>query len=170
MKHKLLLIYSWFIRSIFYFFPDIPLCMRIRGFFYGLGLTKCGKDFQVTNDAILKGLENISIGQHVFIGNHTIFFGSGETIVGDNVMFGPHVVVVSGNHKFESDSYKRGKGSVGIIRIEEGSWVGANCTIIAGAFLPKYSILGANSFLSRSYSEQRCIYAGNPAKLIKKIE
>ena len=57
MKHKFLLLYSWFVRTIMYFLPDIPFIMRFRGFLYGVGMKKCGKDFQVTHNAIIKELE-----------------------------------------------------------------------------------------------------------------
>ena len=62
MKHKLLLLYSWFIRTIMFFLPDMPIIMRSRGFLYGLGMAKCGKNIQVTHDAILRDLENICMG------------------------------------------------------------------------------------------------------------
>jgi maltose O-acetyltransferase len=169
MKHKFLLVYSWFIRTILFFFPDFPIFMRLRGWLYGLGLKKCGYDFQVTNDCILKGLENISVGNNVFLGNHSIFFGSGETYIGDGVMFGPHVVVVSGNHIFEGQSYRKKGSSAGLITIESGAWVGANCTIIAGSCLPKYSVLGANSLLSSVFTNERVLIAGSPARIIKNL-
>lgn len=62
MKHKFLLIYSWFVRTILFFLPDMPLVMRLRGFLYGLGMAKSGKNIQVTHDAILRDLENMSMG------------------------------------------------------------------------------------------------------------
>lgn len=63
MKHKLLLAYSWFVRTILFFLPDMPLVMRFRGFLYGLGMAKRGKNIQVTHDAILRDLENMSLGR-----------------------------------------------------------------------------------------------------------
>jgi len=170
MKHKVLLIYSWFIRTLFYFFPDIPIFMKIRGFFYGLGMIKCGKNFQVTHDSIIKGLEKIKVGNNVFVGNHSIIFGSGITTIGDEVMLGPHVVLVSGNHTFKGQSYRWGKADVGQIIIEKGCWIGANCTIVSGSRLPKYSILGANSFICDFFDFEKSLYAGSPARLIKTFE
>lgn len=61
MKHKLLLLYSWLVRTLLFFLPDMPLVMRFRGFLYGLGMAKSGKNIQVTHDAILRDLENISM-------------------------------------------------------------------------------------------------------------
>lgn len=170
MKHKFLLIYSWLIRTVLYFFPDIPILMRFRGFLYGIGMIRCGKDFQVTHDAIIKDLQNISIGNNVFIGDMSIMMGSGKIIIEDEVMLAPHVVLISGNHTFINGSYRYGKGDVGEILISRGSWIASNCTIAKGSRLPNGSVLSANSFLNKKFDEINSIYAGTPAKWIKKID
>ena len=167
MKHKLLLIYAWFIRTILFFLPDIPFIMSFRGFMYGLAMKKCGKDFQVTHDANLKVLQEISIGNHVFIGNATVLLAGGGIMIEDNVLIGPHCILVSGNHSFENGSYRFGKSILGEIIIKHGSWVGGNCTVTKSSILPPFSVLGANSLLNKQFIESNALYAGVPAKLVK---
>lgn len=169
MKHKLLLLYTWFIRTIFFFIPDMPFTMCIRGFFYGLGMKRCGKNFQVTNDVWLKGLESITIGDNVFIGNSTIFLSSGDIVVGNNVLIGPHCILVSGNHIFKNGSYNNSDSCVGSIEVQDNSWIGGNCTLTPGAKLSARSVLGANSFLNRDTIEEQSLFGGVPAKFIKKM-
>lgn len=169
MKHKIVLIYSWFIRVLFLLIPDLPITMRIRGFFYGLAMKKCGRNFQVTNNAILKGLSNFSIGEDVFIGNNCIIMGSGELIIENEVMIAPNTVIVMGNHTSINNSYRFGPIKKGKIVIKKGSWVGANCTIAIGAVLPENSILGANSFLNKEFEISKSLYAGAPAKYITEL-
>lgn len=166
MKHKLVLIYSWFIRLIFLIVPDFPFTMRLRGFFYGLMMNECGKNFQVTNNAILKGLHNFSIGDHVFIGNNCIIMGSGELVIESEVMIAPNTVIVMGNHTSVNNSYRFGPIKKGKVIIRKGSWIGANCTIAIGAVLPENSVLGANSFLNKEFDIKKSLYAGAPAKHI----
>ena len=170
MRHKFLLIYAWWVRTLLFFLPDIPLCMSVRGWLYGLGMEKCGKDFQVTHDAIIKDLWGISIGNNVFVGNGTIIMGSGTIAIGNEVMFGPHCIVISGNHTLLNDSFRYGKSDYGHIRIGDGSWVAGNCTIQRGASLPAKSVLSANSFLNKSFTEEMSIFGGVPAKYIKQIK
>lgn len=167
MKHKLILIYTWLVRTCFFFVPDFPFTMRIRGFFYGLGMKNCGKNFQVSNNSILKNLPSISIGEKVFIGNNSILMGSGEIEIEDEVLIGPNVVVISGNHTRIKDSYRFGKPDIGKIKIGKGSWVTSNCTIAKDSKLPSGSVLAANSFLNRIFEDENCIYGGIPAKKIK---
>ena len=53
MKHRLLLLYSWLVKTVLFFLPDIPLIMRFRGFLYSLGMPSCGSNFQVAHNVII---------------------------------------------------------------------------------------------------------------------
>ena len=169
MKHKFLLLYTWLIRSLLFFLPDMPLLMRFRGFFYGLGMMKCGKDFQVTHDANVKVLEKISVGDHVFIGNSSVLLGGGGIEIEDYVLIAPHVVIVSGNHTFFNGTFRYGESQLGKITLKKGSWIAANSTVTQGAVLPEASVLGANSLLNKAFNQSNALYGGVPAKWIKQL-
>ena len=170
MRHKFGLIYAWFIRTMLYFLPDIPVIMRFRGWCYGLWMEQCGHDFQVTHDAYIKDLDYLSVGNHVFVGNGTVIMGSGTITIEDEVMFAPHCIVISGNHVQQNGSFRYGKGDRGHIHIGRGSWVAGNSTIQRGSKLPPASVLSANSFLNKCYDEEGALYGGVPARFIKKLE
>ena len=169
MRNKLLLIYVWLVRSLLFFWPDIPICMRFRGRLYGVFMEKAGCDFQVTHDAIIKDLEHISVGAHCFVGNASVIMGSGSIEIGDEVMIAPHVVIISGNHTAIYGSFRYGAIEKGKVVIEHGSWIASNCTVQRGAILPEGSVLSANSFLNKKYHERNALYGGVPAKFIKYI-
>ena len=171
MKHKLLLLYSWFIRTFFYFWPDIPLFMRWRGFFYGLGMKHCGKDFQVTHSAILNTLEEFDVGKRVYIANNCSLIANGRIIIGDYTLFGPGVVVSSGNHLFDGDKFVKVSNKKDVI-ILKNCWIGANCTICAGAKLPEHSLLAAGSVLTTKTdkTDEYGLYGGTPARFIKSLK
>jgi len=170
MKHKVLLIYSWFIRTFFYFFPDIPIFMKIRGFFYGLGMIKCGKNFQVTHSAILNSLECFVVGNNVYIANFCNFIGNGIIYIEDNVIFGPNVIISAGKHTFNKNSYRFSKSTPLNVTVKNGSWIAANCTIVGECIFPAKSILAANSvFLAKSGTTENSLYAGNPARFVKNL-
>lgn len=44
-------------------------------------------------------------------------------------------------------------------------WVGSNCVLLDGAFVPAGCVIGAGS-LVRGHLEERGIYAGNPLRRI----
>lgn len=168
MKHKLLLLYSWFIRTLLIWTPDIPFIMRFRGWLYGLGMKSCGKNFQVAHNVNIKCLDGITVGNNCYIGNNNIILGSGIIIIEDEVQIGPNCVIASGNHVLINGSYYNKEGNIGVIKICNGSWVAANCTLAKGAALPSGSVLAANGFLATEMTISNSVYGGVPAKLIKK--
>lgn len=160
--------YSWFVRTLTFFLPDIPLFMRLRGALYSVMMKQCGKDFQVTSTAIINSLAGFSVGHHVYIAQNTVLIGPDITI-GNEVIIGPNCVVSGGNHLHNGKSYRFSKSLAAPVLIEEGCWIGGNCSVLAGSILPKGSVLAAGSVLDKSFSEPRALYAGVPARLVKTL-
>ena len=174
MKHKFLLIYSWFIRTVMYFLPDIPVIMRLRGWLYGLGMARCGKNFQVTHNVAINTLGSFSIGDNVRLGIFSRLNGSakGNCVIDDEVIIGQGTMVSCGNHEFNGRNFRDGiKGEaseIKTIRIGRGSWIGANCTVIAGSTIPSHSVVAAQSCVTPKMEQfEYGIYGGVPARFIK---
>ncbi len=53
--------------------------------------------------------------------------------------------------------------------IEDGAWIGARCIILKGVRIGARAVVGAGSVVTRDVAAD-CIYAGNPAKFVKRIE
>ena len=168
MKKKLLLLYSWIVSLLLSWLPDTPLIMRFRGFLYSLATNECGKNFQVANGVILRGLGKLRIGDNVYIGPRSIVLCNGCIDIQDEVLIGPNCIIVSGNHKSHQKSFRFSKTVSAPITIGKGSWISANCTITAGAIIKNNVLIAANSCLSKSTTESS-LYGGVPAKFIKKL-
>ena len=56
------------------------------------------------------------------------------------------------------------------ISIGNFSFVGTNTVILGGASLPEYSVLGAKSLLNKSFENSYQLFAGVPAKAVKKLD
>lgn len=167
MKQRITFLYSYFVRILLFLLPDITIFMRFRGWLYGFGMKKCGKDIQVAHNVIFQRLEKMSLGSHIYFGTGVIQLGGGELTIEDEVPIGPHCIIVSGNHTRLNRSFFYGKGVRDNIKICKGSWVAGNCTITKGSVLPAGSVLAANSVLNKVFSEEDCVYGGCPAKLLK---
>ena len=170
MKHKIGLLYTWFVRIVLYIFPDIPLIMRLRGFLYSFALAECGRNFQITQNAILRSTDTIYIGNDVYIANNCVILGGGEIHIADEVLIGPNTVVASRNHMIKKNSFRFGESKGGSIRIGKGSWVAANCTLVANSALPDGSLLAANSVLTKKHVIMNALYAGAPAQFVKRFK
>ena len=110
-----------------------------------------GKKFIMRDNSIL-GVRNkatIKIGNKVFINRNCYIVSHDCIMIGDNVSIGPNTVIVDHDHKFDSitgineKEYKTKK-----IIINEGVWIGANCTILKGTSIGKNSVIAAGSVVS----------------------
>lgn len=121
---------------------------------------------------------NISVGVSGKLEFGESFNCSGRTafIAHKNISFGNECLVSWGCTFMDSDFHKIKKDGYVLnetadIKINKNSWIGCNCNILKGSELPANSVLGAGSLLNKKYSEEKCIYAGVPAKqLVQGIE
>ncbi len=170
MTHKLILIYSWLVRTVCYFLPDVPVLMRFRGWLYSLCMQRCGKNFQVCHSVILNGLDDMIVGDHVYLANFCYVISNGKITIEDNVLFGPSVVISAGNHQFDGTAFNHLPSSKNDVHIGSGSWIASNVTITAGSCIPKQSVIAANSCVTPKMEQHiHSLYAGTPAKWIKAL-
>ena len=114
--------------------------------------------------------EGLTVGDNVGLGTHGFFGCAGGVEIGADTIFGNYVSLHSENHNF-SDSKTpirlQGVNRQGI-KIGDNCWIGAKVTILDGAIIEDGVIIAAGSVVIKGFYEKDCIYAGVPAKLIKK--
>lgn len=119
-------------------------------------------------------------GGELIIGNgcgisNAAFTCASKIIIGDNVLLGAGCKIYDTD--FHALDYKeRIRGNypgapikTAPVQIGEGAFIGAGAYILKGVHIGKHSIIGAGSVVSRSVPDFE-IWAGNPAKFIKKVE
>jgi len=166
MKHKLALLYSWFVRIVTAALPDAPVCMRFRGWCYGWLMLRRSQDFQVSGSARLIGLESISVGRHVYIGPGAILLASQVIELDDEVMLAPYTVLADGNHTLRDGSYRYGPRETAPLTIGRGTWIAANCTVMAGVSIGQGVLVAANSAVTRDVPDF-CVVGGTPARVLR---
>jgi acetyltransferase-like isoleucine patch superfamily enzyme len=55
------------------------------------------------------------------------------------------------------------------ITVGDYCFIGTDCVLLGGTSLPDHSVLGAKSLLNKQYSEPYWLYAGNPARPVKRL-
>lgn len=170
-KRKASILYCWLVRSLTFFLPDIPLCMRFRGTLYGLMLKEVGSNFQVAHSAILNSITSLKVGNNVYIANNTSLLCGGGVSIGDNVIIAPGVVISSNNHTNSAlTGFRFSKVEFYPVRIEKNTWICANVTIVAGSVVLEGSLVCPGSTYNKnSHSKSHSIYSGSPAKYIKSM-
>jgi serine acetyltransferase len=56
------------------------------------------------------------------------------------------------------------------VTIGQYCFVGTACTILGGAVLPDFSILGAHALLNKAHEQRYCLYAGVPAVQVSTLD
>ena len=96
---------------------------------------------------------------------NTVLDGSGKLIIGSNCSISAGVQIYSHDSvKWAISAGKSGYEYSGTT-IEDNCYVGPNTIITKGVTIGKGTIIGANSFVNKSFSKGSKI-AGNPAKTI----
>lgn len=96
-------------------------------------------------------------------------------VVSNRVIFGAVCRIAHRSQIIDSNSHfvanlktKKVPHYVAPIVLGRNCWICNSSTIVGGASLPDYSILGSNSLLNKDYSSSptHCLFAGTPAKYI----
>lgn len=109
----------------------------------------------------------VTIGKRCFIQQCCTFFSRGGIEIGDDVFIGPKCNLITINHDVNPDNRSATYGKP--IKIEDKVWLGINATILPGVTLGYWCIVAANSVVTKDVPPMT-IVAGNPARIIKKIE
>lgn len=114
----------------------------------------------------------IEIGDHVGISGATIYAREGITI-GSYTNIGGNVKILDNDfHPIDPEARKandRTKIGTKAISIGENCFIGCNSIILKGTVLGDNCVVGAGAVVSGVF-EANSVIAGNPAKVIKKIQ
>lgn len=135
-----------------------------------------GQDSNFTFPFLIKGAENIEIGNNVSIGdNSTIYSTRAKCIIKDNSFTGPNLTIITGDHAYwvgtpMKECYKRLLKDASVydqnVIICEDVWIGSNVTILKGVTIGRGAIIAAGSVVTKNVPPYS-IFGGVPAKFIK---
>jgi acetyltransferase-like isoleucine patch superfamily enzyme len=110
------------------------------------------------NPELLLGRHSAVTKNHHLDCTDTIEIGDFATVAGYGSQFLTHSIdIIAGRQHSEP------------IKIGAYTFVGTNCTVLGGAVLPDYSVLGAKALLNKPFRDFYCLYGGVPAKRIKSL-
>ncbi|MFL6513851.1 MAG: acyltransferase [Chthoniobacterales bacterium] len=114
----------------------------------------------------------ISIGDHTSIVGTCTITAVEQVVVERSVLMAGNVYISDHAHAHHSRTEPikdQGVTNVAPVRICEGAWLGQNVVICPGVTVGKNSVIGANSVV-RNNVPDFCVFAGAPAKFIRKID
>jgi acetyltransferase-like isoleucine patch superfamily enzyme len=149
--------------------PDVKLGKGVKlSKFINLYGCEIGEDTKI--GAFVEIQKNASVGRQCKISSHT-FVCEGVTIE-DNVFIGHGVMFINdiypratANGQLQTEADWKVERTV----IKNGASIGTGATILANVTIGENAIVGAGSVVTKSVPAN-CIVAGNPAKVLRKIE
>ncbi len=122
------------------------------------------EDFATINN----GVGDVFVGNHDIIGLGTVIIGPVE--IGNEVLLAQHIVVSGLNHGYQLPGIppRLQPDIAKPVVIEDEVWIGANSVVVAGVHIGKHSVIAAGSVVVKDVPSY-CVVAGNPARVIKKM-
>lgn len=124
-----------------------------------------GENTSIYDSSLVLG--DVEVGENTWIGPFTVLDGSGGLKIGSNCSISSGVQIYS--HDSIDWAISGGKSSYTYASTEIGDncYIGPNTIIAKGIKIGTGTIVGANSFVNKSFPENSKI-AGSPAKIISK--
>ena len=113
--------------------------------------------------------KNTYIGDNVFINYMCTILDNNTVRIGNHAMIGPNVQIYTAAHDIQAETRIQGWEVAKAIEIEENVWIGGGAIILPGVSIGRNSVVGAGSVVTRSVPSNTVV-AGNPARVIRKIE
>ncbi len=164
------IIYKYTIRdTILGLLAIIPASYGVvfRMFIYPIFMRSCGKGFTVRPFVTLKFPENLSVGDHVGIGEYSWIDANGEIEIGDYTRIGPHVVIASLYHEY-NDPNKPVKYQPKVtkkITIGRDVTIASSVTIHAGVTIGDGAVIGSGAVVTKDVPAN-AIAVANAARVV----
>ena len=160
-RKPLLWLWEMFDRS--YLGENVELGIRFRRILAGHVFGRCGTNFKAFPHVRLSFGYNLDVGDNVVIHRHVLLDDRGGIEIGDGSSVSDFANVYSHTHDIADGRIVETPKTV----IGRGARITYHATILAGVHVADDSMVGAGAILTKS-TEPHCVYAGIPAKKVKK--
>lgn len=140
---------------------------RIGQRYFKRQMHACGSDVTIGQGFHACGIENVTVGSHIYIGDGARFLSAIAPIsIGDYCMFGPEVMIITGNHRFDviGEYMYQVKEKLPendqAVCIEDDVWIGARAIILKGSKIGTGSIIAVGAIVTGEIPPYS-IYLGN---------
>ncbi len=112
---------------------------------------------------------NIHVGDNFFANFNLTVLDEAEVRFGRNVFVGPNVSIFTACHPLDPDERASGVQWAEAVTVGDDVWIGGGAIILPGVTVGDGAVIGAGSVVTRDVPA-RTLVAGNPARIIRRIE
>jgi len=129
---------------------------------------KVSRETVIAGDVFIEGTGLVTEG--LVIINFGVFLDAvAEIRFGPGSGAGHRALFITATHDIGDERSRAGGNRHAPIEVGAGSWVGGGAIIMPGVKIAPGCIIAAGAVVHRD-TEPNCVYAGNPARLVRKIE
>jgi len=129
----------------------------------------CGDDVFIEQGFVCDYGDKISLGDRVYININCTCLDGGNIVIGDDVLIGPNVQLITVNHPLKPSERLLRTNLVEDLIIGDNVWIGAGAILLPGIKVADGCVIAAGSIVTKNL-EANCLYAGNPAVKIRRLE
>lgn len=145
--------------------PLIPSALRVR-LLRQAGMT-IGADAVISPRCFIEDVD-VRVGRAAYIGYECILDGSGQVVIGDEVELAYRVTLLTATHDIGLPARRAGEVRQHDVRIGDGTWVGANATILPGADIGEGCVIAAGAVVHGKL-DPHGVFAGVPARRVRDL-
>ncbi|GAA3656756.1 putative colanic acid biosynthesis acetyltransferase [Flavivirga jejuensis] len=108
----------------------------------------------------------VSIGDYSWIGDEVVLYSLGEIEIGTNTVISQRSYICTGSHNYSKKEFPIYAKK---ITIEDECWLATDVFVAPGLLIKKGTVVGARSSVFKDLNAFS-VYAGSPAKFLKKRE
>lgn len=112
--------------------------------------------------------ENIHVGDGFFANFNFTVLDEAPVTIGRNAFIGPNVGIYTACHPTDPDERMSRREWALPVTIGDDVWIGGGVTILPGVTIGSGTTIGAGSVVTKDIPA-RCVAAGNPCRVIKKL-
>ncbi|ORX40558.1 trimeric LpxA-like protein [Kockovaella imperatae] len=114
---------------------------------------------------------SFKFGREIYVGPGCTFIDVAPICIGSRTQIGPNTEIYTSNHPISPEERNGccGPETGEPVIIGTDVWIGAGSIILRGITIGDGAVVGAGSVVTRNV-ESRTVVAGNPARLLKRIE
>lgn len=113
--------------------------------------------------------KNIYLGDYVYLNFLCTILDCNAVYIGNHAMIGPNVQIYTAAHELQAEARNQGWEVAKSITIEDNVWIGGSAILLPGVRIGENAVVGAGAVVSRNVPANTVV-AGNPARVIRKIE
>lgn len=111
---------------------------------------------------------HICLGNRVEAGHFSATLHGDKLIIGNNCMFSSDIKVWTDGHAVIDAKTKKLLNPAGhTIQIGDHVWISQDVVLLKRTNIPSNCIVAHSSVVTKAFHEENCVYAGNPAKVVK---